>query len=100
MYSYDTVTEALADLQKRGFVLNFNLVPDGIVCSDLDHQFKPDHFHIKEVYRFEGMSDPGDSTIIYAIESDTSMRGILINAYGMYADMLTSDMVHKLRDPA
>ncbi len=34
MRSYDTVTEALKDLKKRGFNVDFNIATDRIICSD------------------------------------------------------------------
>jgi hypothetical protein len=33
MKAYDTVTEALSDLKKRGFALDFNLIHDGLHCK-------------------------------------------------------------------
>ena len=41
---------------------------------------------ITAVYRFEGMSDPDDNVVLYAIESNTGVKGLLVDAYGAYAD--------------
>jgi hypothetical protein len=43
------------------------------------------------------MTDPSDQSILYAISShDQKLKGILVNAYGLYADSVADDMVKKL----
>ena len=56
----------------------------------------PEDFEIVNFYRFEGMTDPGDETILYAIEEKGGRRGTLVNAYGPYADEPSAEMVRKL----
>jgi hypothetical protein len=94
MLVYDTVTEAVTDLRRRGFTVDFNLEENCIVCHE--HKFDPQDFEIVEVHRFEGNSDPSDEAIIYAITSNTGMKGILVNGYGISANSMTSDMAAKL----
>mgnify|MGYP003651233956 FL=1 len=48
-------------------------------------------------YRFEGMSDPDDNTILYVIETTTGEKGLLVDAYGMYAGNVPRDLVKKLK---
>jgi hypothetical protein len=96
MYHYANVYDAINDLQKRGYVYDFNLEEDCLNCPEADIVLKPSEFEIKEVYRFEGESDPDDNAIVYAIESRKGLKGILINAYGLYADPVSSAMVSKL----
>src|SRR4051812_11095803 len=69
MHSYSTLSDAVNDLQKRGFVNDFKLLKDGIECSALELKLHPDHFEIVEFYHFDGMTDPADEAIVYAIES-------------------------------
>jgi hypothetical protein len=96
MPTYETLTDALTDLRGRGFTHNFNLEPDALHCAELDLRLHPEHFNIDEQYRFEGMSDPDDNDILYAISSDAGVKGVLVNAYGPYADSLSADMAAKL----
>jgi hypothetical protein len=42
------------------------------------------------------MSDPDDNDIVYAISSDAGVKGVLVNAYGPYADSLSADLAAKL----
>ena len=94
MHAYDTVTDAVNGLKKRGFTLDFNLEENCIVCQE--GKFEPDKFEITEVYRFEGDSDPADEAVVYGIESSNGLKGVLVNGYGISADAMTSDMAQKL----
>ncbi|SMO45270.1 phosphoribosylpyrophosphate synthetase [Solitalea koreensis] len=96
MKIYDTLYEALKDLNKRGYTLNFNIKNDHLACQEKDIYWHPEEYEITEVYRFEGMTDPDEQSIVYAIESKDGDRGVLISAYGIYADPLNDDLVKKL----
>jgi hypothetical protein len=97
MNTYPTVTEALNDLKKEGYVLDFNLKGDCIECITPNIQLYPADFIIDKFYRFEGASNPDDSAIVYAISSKSGLKGTLVDAYGVYADSLTTDMMEKLK---
>ena len=94
MISYDTVSEAVNDLKKRGFDVDFNLQENCLVCHD--DKFNVEDFEITEVYRFEGNTDPSDEAIVYAIESKTGKKGVLVNGYGISADVMDAEMAKKL----
>ena len=94
MITYDTVTEAVNGLKKRGFDIDFNLDENSIVCHT--GKFYAKDFEIVEVYRFEGNTDPSDEAVVYAIESKTGMKGVLVNGYGISAEAMGSDMAKKL----
>jgi len=94
MYTYDTVTEAIKGLKDRGFTIDFNLLENCIVCNDT--KFNVNDFEIVEFHRFEGDSDPSDEAVVYAIQSNDGMKGVLVNGYGISADALSSEMAKKL----
>ena len=94
IFSYDTVTEALDDLKLRNYTLDFNLKENCIVCNE--HKFDIDDFEIVEVYRFEGDTDPADEAVVYAIESKTGLKGVLVTGYGMSAEGMSAEMAKKL----
>lgn len=96
MYTYDTVTEAIGGLRKRGYSIDFNLQADRIVCGETPLSLLPAEFEITEVYRFEGDSDPADEAIVYAIESKHGHKGVLVNGFGPSADEIGEEMVEKL----
>ena len=95
---FDSLSEALEDLKKRGYVYDFNMVSNGLQ-SDVDNEvihLSPNEFDIVEVHRFEGPSNPSDNSILYAIESKGGLKGNLVSAYGVYADTLSAEMIQKL----
>lgn len=96
-YSYDTLSEALNDLAKRGYTHDFNVECDYIECKDLELMLKPEDFEITEFYRFEGESNPGDEEVVFAIESKDGTKGVLVNAFGIYGDTVSDEMLKKLR---
>lgn len=97
MFSYDTLSEALTDLKKRGYTYDFNIECDRVECKHLELKLRPDEFEITEFYRFEGDSNPGDQEIVYAIESTDGVKGTLVDAYGIYSDEISADMISKLK---
>ncbi len=97
MKTYETLTEALQDLKSEGYTEDFNLQSHCLKCTSSDRQLKPDEFSIDKFYRFEGVSNPDDNSIVYAISSKDGLKGVLVDAYGVYADSLNEDMVEKLK---
>ena len=98
MYIYDTLTAAVSDLEKRGYEYDFTLSADFIECKSIDIKLMPEEFEIDEFYRFEGMTDPDDSAVIYAISSPVgNLKGVLIDAYGVYAENVSPELLDKLK---
>jgi hypothetical protein len=97
MESYETLTEAIKALKRKGYEHDFNLHPEWIECQPLQLVLGPSEFHVDEVHRFEGMTNPDDSSVLYAISSPTGAKGILIDAYGAYSESLSPLMLQKLK---
>ncbi len=97
MKNYDTVTEAVQDLKARGFVTDFNIGFDKLICSKNSVCLNISEFEIVEVHRFEGETNPSDEDVVYAVESkDGKSKGIITSAYGLYADPMSDEMIQKL----
>ena len=97
MKNYDTLVDATNDLMKRGYTANLNLEGDTIDDKAQDVHMEADDFEIDEFYRFEGQSNPSDMSIVYGISSPKyNLKGVLINAYGTYADDSSSAIAAKL----
>lgn len=93
-FHYGTVTEALDQLRKRGFTIDFNLEDNCIVCEK--GKLSPDEFEIVDIYRYEGNSDPGDEAAVYAIESKHGLKGVLVTGYGSSSDSFSDELLKKL----
>jgi hypothetical protein len=97
MKNYETLVDATNDLYKRGYTANLSLEGDTIDDKEHDIHMAAEDFGIDEFYRFEGASNPSDTSIVYAISSPKyNLKGVLVNAYGMYADNSESAIHAKL----
>jgi len=94
---YTTLSETINELRKEGYVEDFNLQQNCLECRAGEFKVFADEFKIDKYYRFEGESNPSDEAILYAISSDChNLRGVLVNAYGIYSEPLTDEMLQKL----
>src|ERR1700741_3899614 len=96
MKNYESLVDALDDLKKRGYEADFATETICLYCGDLDIRLDPEDFHVDEVYRFEGNSNPDDSSVLYAISSSTGVKGTLLDIYGTYSELLNFEMARKL----
>ncbi len=97
MKTYETLSEAVNDLIKRGYTHNFNVEGDCLECNENGIRLSPNDFTIDETHRFEGPTDPGDENILFAISSIThNLKGLLINAFGAYSDAASEELIAKL----
>ena len=94
---YGTLSETINALIHLGYTLDFNIREECLVCHKTNIQLSPEEFQIDKFYRFEGMSDPEDQSILYAISSPKlNVKGLLVNAYGVNSDEYSSKLISKL----
>lgn len=74
------------NLTNDGYTTQFKASETGITSMKTEQCFSPQDVQIRHFYRFEGESSPDDSSIIYAIETNTGEKGTLVDSYGAYAD--------------
>jgi hypothetical protein len=79
MKNYKSLTDALDDLKKRGYNVDFEPQSDCLYCSMLDLRLNEEEFHVDEVYHFEESSNTGDSSVIYALTSPAGVKGTIID---------------------
>lgn len=94
--NYVSLSEATNGLKARGYTHDFNLKPECVECAALQLQLAPENFTVDEYHRFEGMSSTDDNSIVFAISSDRGIKGLLVDAYGVYASSLNEAMIKKL----
>jgi hypothetical protein len=82
----ETLSEAIARLRARGFVRDFSAVAGGrLRCGECGTDFDAATVHIEEIVRFEGASDPGDESILFALSGACGHDGLYSAAYGVDA---------------
>jgi hypothetical protein len=91
------LSHAQGKLNETGFTNSFKATEDGLLCLETEKKYQPDQLTIVNFFRFEGISDPDDNSILYAIETDDGTKGTLQDAYGAYADPLVDKIVRQIK---
>lgn len=81
-----TLSEALESLVRRGFTEHFGVRGDHLRGFESGKTFSSNDITIREYDRFEGVSDPDDMAILYALESSSGILGTLVDAFGVYSN--------------
>ncbi len=89
-----SLTEVTEKLQHEGYVNNFRANDDNLLeAIETGDILKPEQVRIVNFFRFEGMSDPNDNAILYAIETDNGLKGTLVDGYGASSDANTDEFI-------
>src|SRR5207253_11319482 len=64
-----SLTECHKKMFEDGYTENFTVEDNRLKCVDCDRTYRPEEVSIKNFFRFEGISDPDDNDIMYAIET-------------------------------
>jgi hypothetical protein len=94
---FRSVDEALSELDQRGFHANFEYLDRKFTAVDSGRTFDAEELTIVEHHRVEGDSDPDDESIVYAIESRDGIRGVLVDAFGTYANADLGEFLRRVR---
>lgn len=77
-----TMSSCTNRLTAEGYTENFTMTDLGLQAPSTNTTYTPNEVKITSFYRFEGESDPADNGIVYAIETNDGLKGMLIDAYG------------------
>lgn len=83
-------------LEGNGYTTQFKVTSKGLVSMVTNKTYQPNDIEINHFYRFEGESNPDDSSIVYAIETKDGVKGTLIDSYGAYSDMEIANFIKKV----
>ncbi|TRX29769.1 hypothetical protein FNW25_02080 [Flavobacterium franklandianum] len=89
IYHYATVSEALKQLNKKGFIHDFNLQDETI-------QENPHRYEIEHVYRYEGNSDPDEEAVVYGITSKSGERGVYVAGFSANSESEAATVLAQL----
>lgn len=99
MFSYlEPLSEAMSDLEKQGYRARFKMENHMLLDLASHRKYGPDEVTIMEKFRFEGPSNPDDMSILYAVECKDGLKGVIVNAYGLYADDEIDDFLKQAVD--
>jgi len=91
-----TLSERANEAYDQGYSESFKVIGKKLTTADGRSGYEPDEVLIKSIFRFEGYSDPQDTSILYLIETHDGNKGTLIDAYGVYADAAISLFIRQL----
>ena len=80
-----TLSQVLEKLRIRKQDNEFR-VAEGKFAAPSGKQYLASELKIIKTYRFEGDSDPSDSSIIYLIEANDGLIGYSLDAFGVYSN--------------
>lgn len=94
----DSLVQSLDRLVAQGF--SHNLVPDegGVRVSGEDSVIPVKQLSIEVVHRFEGITNPGDESILYGIKLPDGRKGALALGYGPSASPQDAALLQALPD--
>jgi hypothetical protein len=81
-----TVAGALEQFVGRGYRQEMAVKGGRLQVDGTDRTYRPDEVVVRDYWRFEGVSDPGDESVVYAIETSDGVKGTLVDGYNASAD--------------
>jgi hypothetical protein len=94
--AYASEIDAIDDLRRRGYTADFEVRDGALRETASGRLFRADELAIVEHHRFEGASDPEDMSVVYALESRDGLRGVVVDAFGAYANPRLADFLEKV----
>lgn len=71
-YRYAGAEQAIEELKSEGFTIDYNIESQEIIQD-------PESFEIIYIYRYEGMTNPGDESSVYGIQNiQTCAKGVFV----------------------
>ena len=88
--------KCLNKLEAEGYSDQFRVEKGRLRDLTTNKKYKANEVRAVNFYRFEGMSNPDDTSILYAIETCDGRKGTLVDAYGFYSDEDTGAFMNKI----
>jgi hypothetical protein len=93
-----TLSEKITKALQQGYTENFKISSRGLTDEMESKYYSASEVHIPNFHRFEVYSDPEDNAILYWIETVDGRKGILVDAYGAYADIKVNNFIREVED--
>lgn len=95
--STKTLSQKIEELKKNGYTANLSSKEEKIVnLSSKNHpSIDLEDIQVEEFYRFEGMTNPSDLSILYAISTKDGLKGTLVDGYGM-SSSISKELAEKI----
>jgi hypothetical protein len=94
---YTTLVFALEDLSKKGFKGNFSVTNECLLDDGVGNLHSADEAKLLEFHRFEGETNPADSSILYVVKLKNGMKGTVVDSYGAQGSETTSEFMNNVK---
>jgi hypothetical protein len=92
-----SVAEALERLGDEGYTEMFRAEAGGFGVAGSGCVHEPEAFRVERIFRFEGVSDPDDETIVFGLRCERhGVRGTWAPSYGPQMDPIDAEMARRL----
>jgi hypothetical protein len=85
-------------LQEKGFNEEFQIAGEGLKALSSGKIYQPQDLKILEHFRYEGITNPDDEAVMYVVETNDGLKGIIVDAFGIYANSELADFMKKVED--
>lgn len=82
--------ELITEYHERGYTENFRFENGKLKTTNADKAYGHEVIYIAGEHRYEGMSNPSDMSILYALETVEGEKGAFLMGYGASADLETA----------
>lgn len=95
----NSLANVMGKAVKNGYTESFKVTRNGLTPDkEPETSYAPEQVQVVNFYRFEGESDPADNSIMYQIETQDGRKGVLVDAYGTYADEKVNKFMQQVED--
>lgn len=91
-----TLVEVINRLREKHYIHDFEVSHHKMICKETGDCFDAHEVTIDKTFRFEGDSNPDDMSVLFAITSNSGIKGVLIDAYGTYSNADVSEFIKKI----
>ena len=94
----ESLSEVVDRLSAAGYPEDFRAETDGLRAVPSGCVHTPESLDIDEVVRFEGITNPDDEAIVFALRCRThGIKGTYVSSYGPQMATCDADMVARLQ---
>ncbi len=93
---YEDLADAVESLKDKGYTHTFEPGEKCVFCPQLDQEFPLEEIKIVKKYTFNQDTDPGNESSVFALESESGVKGTLIFSFGTYIDRDEAHVINYL----
>ena len=94
----DSIITGIERARESGFKTAFRYERNKLIDRETGKSYRVENCDFVGFERFEGMSDPSDSSILFLIKCSDGNKGFVAGAYGIYADTELFDFIQLLKN--